>query len=732
MTKLPAQCAIALAALLFVSDVTAAVTVLTGTATAGADIGTSPILGIPPSGRTQNVFYDFRDLTKASSGGLGAEGWATSSWNISQTTLTASGSSGQGFNDAYGAGGWIYGWGHASFSATLSLDQAYAYSAPNEPTSARGISGTYGFFDSGVHTVSGTTYGGQGGFSLNYQLTPANATQTAVLNGAINPPAVRQHSGNLLYYVIAGFIPQGEGMTLKQAANILGVDHFNYVNTIIGAPTAWQWYENTYVIIQSGDPIPSSGLVDPLPQVATGASRSITDPRSGVSESFDFTSDSFDGTPHFNNTVSPLYYNETYVTRADIVNGNELDFRDSPQMAPGMFQPGDAPLQFMTQLVGEDKNGKIIAYFGSPFYWSSDQTSIKGQNFTGTIFSASEPDEDDVGTWGGGGITIGVPPLSIEWIPAPISYGTVLSSTQLNAISSVPGWFAYAQTNGAVLNSGTNTLTVVFTPYDTVDYGAVTNSVGLVVAPAVLTLTASNASRAYDLANPVFTGAIVGLTNGDNIGVTYSCNATGTSPIGAYPIVPILVDPNNRATNYTVIYINGTLTVGPQPVNLVTNPGFEQMRTGWTFVGGAGVTPAPHTGSYAALVNIGTGSVSQPVATLPGHIYSVSFWLSANGFSAPGAIITASFDGVTGFFKTYPAGAFGYQQESFTFDASTTISLFMFSGVMSGGTFFLDDVSVIDLPVPGNHNAGCCGEPIRQPPGRKAAGYCDQPEKGHT
>src|ERR1035441_8853105 len=149
--------------------VSGGLTVLTGTATAGADIGSSPSQLIPPSGsRSENVFYDFRNLVTSPSGSLGAEGWATASWNINQTTLNASGSSGQGFNGAYGVGGWIYGWGHASFSATLSLDQAYAYSAPNQPTSVRGITGTKGFLPAGGYTITGTTYGNQGGFSMNY------------------------------------------------------------------------------------------------------------------------------------------------------------------------------------------------------------------------------------------------------------------------------------------------------------------------------------------------------------------------------------------------------------------------------------------------------------------------------------------------------------------------------------------------------------------------------------
>jgi hypothetical protein len=164
-------------------------------------------------------------------------------------------------------------------------------------------------------------------------------------------------------------------------------------------------------------------------------------------------------------------------------------------------------------------------------------------------------------------------PLIMWTNPAAITYGTALNSNQLNAMASVPGGFAYSPTNGTVLNAGINTLTVILTPTDTVDYNSATSAVSLVVSPAPLIVTAANASRGYGQTNPVFTGTIIGVTNGDNITATYSCNATSNSPPGAYPIVPSLVDPNNRKTNYTVSVVDGTLTVGRLTPTLTwTNP----------------------------------------------------------------------------------------------------------------------------------------------------------------
>ena len=179
---------------------------------------------------------------------------------------------------------------------------------------------------------------------------------------------------------------------------------------------------------------------------------------------------------------------------------------------------------------------------------------------------------------------------SIAWTnPAPITYGTALSSVQLNATAGVPGSFAYSPTNGAVLNTGANTLSVIFTPADTIDYSSTADSVSLAVLPAPLIVTAANASRAYGQANPVFTGAIAGVTNGDNITATYSCSATAASPAGTYPIIPSLLDPDNLQTNYQVTLVDGTLTVTlaapPTIISVTCDTGLTNGGTTVTILG---------------------------------------------------------------------------------------------------------------------------------------------------
>jgi hypothetical protein len=91
---------------------------------------------------------------------------------------------------------------------------------------------------------------------------------------------------------------------------------------------------------------------------------------------------------------------------------------------------------------------------------------------------------------------------------------------------------------------------------------AITFSNGTLSVTAVsLTVVANDASRTYGAANPVFTGTITGIQNGDDITATYATTATDTSPVGTYPIIPTILDPTGMLPNYDVTLTNGTLTV---------------------------------------------------------------------------------------------------------------------------------------------------------------------------
>lgn len=79
---------------------------------------------------------------------------------------------------------------------------------------------------------------------------------------------------------------------------------------------------------------------------------------------------------------------------------------------------------------------------------------------------------------------------TITWAtPAAVSYGTALSTKQLNAKASVAGTFDYSPAIGAVPPAGTITLSVTFIPTDTVDYSTAATTTTLTVNKATPSIT---------------------------------------------------------------------------------------------------------------------------------------------------------------------------------------------------------------------------------------------------
>ena len=90
--------------------------------------------------------------------------------------------------------------------------------------------------------------------------------------------------------------------------------------------------------------------------------------------------------------------------------------------------------------------------------------------------------------------------------PAPITAGTPLSATQLDATASVPGTLVYSPPVGTVLVTGSHPLSVAFTPTDTTDFTNATGHVTLQVKALATTITLSSS------ANPSNFGQTITLT----------------------------------------------------------------------------------------------------------------------------------------------------------------------------------------------------------------------------
>ncbi len=114
----------------------------------------------------------------------------------------------------------------------------------------------------------------------------------------------------------------------------------------------------------------------------------------------------------------------------------------------------------------------------------------------------------------------------VTWAtPVPITYGTALSATQLNATASEAGKFVYTPASGKVLAVGTYTLSVKFTPTTTSGYTTVTaTTVSLVVDQANTTTTITSTSL-----NPSIVGQLITV----HFNVASPGKATGSVTISA-------------------------------------------------------------------------------------------------------------------------------------------------------------------------------------------------------
>ncbi len=131
-----------------------------------------------------------------------------------------------------------------------------------------------------------------------------------------------------------------------------------------------------------------------------------------------------------------------------------------------------------------------------------------------------------------------------------LSYGTGA------ARSDVPGVY-----NGAAMPSAASGGTFLAANY-LISYAPA----NLEVTPAPLTITADNQSREVATNDPEFTVTYSGFVNNDTQASLTSqpivtSTAFITSPVGHYPITPA----GASSPNYTITYVNGTLTIVPKP-----------------------------------------------------------------------------------------------------------------------------------------------------------------------
>ncbi len=205
---------------------------------------------------------------------------------------------------------------------------------------------------------------------------------------------------------------------------------------------------------------------------------------------------------------------------------------------------------------------------------------------------------------------------TITWAtPVPISYGTALSAAQLNASTSVTGTFTYSPPSGTLLNAGSQTLSVTFTPTDLIDYSTATAIVTLTITPAMPTITwAAPAAITYGTA---LSAAQLDATA--NVPGTFVYSpAAGTVLAAGTQTLSVTFTPTN--TNYAPTTGTLLLTVNPGTTTIGVSSSLNPSTYGASVTLAATLSPAnAGLGEMVTFKDsgspIGTGTISNRLAT---------------------------------------------------------------------------------------------------------------------
>jgi MBG domain-containing protein len=216
---------------------------------------------------------------------------------------------------------------------------------------------------------------------------------------------------------------------------------------------------------------------------------------------------------------------------------------------------------------------------------------------------------------------------TISWdAPAAIDYGTALNATQLNATANVAGTFDYTPEAGSMLNAGTHTLSVQFTPNDTTNYNSASKTVSLTVNKVDATINVDGFSGPYDGNAHGATGSATGVSN-ENLSNLLNLGASFTNVPGGTADWTFEGNTNyNSASGSVAIVINKADTkttvscdAGPftytgsahTPCSAsVTGPGGLNQSLMVTYTNNTNAGTATASASYAGTTNYGASSDS--------------------------------------------------------------------------------------------------------------------------
>ncbi len=206
--------------------------------------------------------------------------------------------------------------------------------------------------------------------------------------------------------------------------------------------------------------------------------------------------------------------------------------------------------------------------------------------------------------------------------PSAITYGTALSSMQLDASASVAGTYAYNYSSGTVLGAGTYTLSVTFTPTNTTSYTTATASVTLTVNKATPTLIwATPSAINYGIA--LSSTQLNAASNASGTFV-YSPAAGTVEGIGTHTL-SVTFTPTDTTDYNSPVTASVTLTVNQATGTISLTSSAPSASYGTSVVLTATVASG-ETGTVTFMdgsTTLGTGTIASNLATLTDSTFSV-------------------------------------------------------------------------------------------------------------
>jgi hypothetical protein len=216
---------------------------------------------------------------------------------------------------------------------------------------------------------------------------------------------------------------------------------------------------------------------------------------------------------------------------------------------------------------------------------------------------------------------------TISWAtPADITYGTALSSTQLNATATangtaVAGTFTYTPASGAVLSAGSaQTLNATFTPTDAAVYTTATGSVRINVGQAPQAVAFTSTAPTAAVVGGTYAVSATGGASGNSVtfaldGLSKGCSLSGSTvtmtaaTASAERCVVVALQAGNA--NFTAaLPVSQSFSVGKAPAN-VTLASLAATYDGSPKAATA-TTTAPGTSSFAFAYTQNGADITSP------------------------------------------------------------------------------------------------------------------------